>query len=547
MKIFNQIYKHSFTKKALLSGSLFWCFSAVVMAQQIKTDIDTTAIAIGEQLFYKITVEADSTAQIGFPEEQSFSPLEMVEFSKTDTTKNKDRIRLQRIYSLTQFDSGSYTIPRQKIYVNEQLFYTDSIRIAVANVAVDTVKQKMYDIKPIIAVEKDRSGWWKWPLYILLLLLVLAAVVYWFFIRKKPLTEAEKIAQLPAYERAMIALKKLEDSRYLIQSEYKTYYSQLTDIVRQYLEEDANIAALESTTDQLIDRLELLTDAGELQLDKQTITEFEQILQTADLVKFARSKPDTKLAENHRSSIEQIVTKTKEALPEPTEEEQMEDLEYRAELAKKKRKKKIQYGAVAALFVVLLTLGGTMWYYGAQNTMDTILRNPSKRLLEKEWVQSEYGFPPVVIKTPEVLSRVDTKIPPEAKANITEMQSFVYDNLPAHFSIAIHTTSFNGAFETELEKTVEAALKKMETQGAKNLITKNEAFDSPSGVQGLKTFGKGDFHLPNGDFVKGEYLLLHFGGKGFLQQIIISWEQEDSYAKQIVERIENGLDVTTQI
>jgi len=41
--------------------------------------IDTTFIKIGEQINYKITVEADSTAQVIFPEGQTFSPLETVE------------------------------------------------------------------------------------------------------------------------------------------------------------------------------------------------------------------------------------------------------------------------------------------------------------------------------------------------------------------------------------------------------------------------------------------------------------------------------------
>ncbi|MCV6631282.1 MAG: hypothetical protein OIF50_15630 [Flavobacteriaceae bacterium] len=542
-----QIYSYRFSKNLwsfLLMAAL--C-TPWLQAQEISVDMDTTHIHIGDQIRYKIRVEIDSTDVVDFPEGQSFLPLETVEISPTDTTKNNQRYILQRIYALTQFDSGYYTLPQQKITINNKAFFTDSARIRVADVAVDTTKQKLYDIKPIIAVEKDHSGWWRLPLYILLALLLLGAVVYWFFVRKKPLSEEEQIAQLPAYDRAILALQQLEKSKYLIQSEYKAYYSQLTDIVRQYLEEDAKIAALESTTDQLIDRINLLNDSGELKLDAQTINEFQQILQTADLVKFARSKPENKLAESHRSSIEQIVTKTKEALPEPTEEELQANQEYLAEMAAKKSKKRMQYSLIGGIGLLVLAFGVTMAIVGPQKTIDTVLRNPSMVLLEKEWVKSEYGYPPVILETPEVLQREKTKIPTAEKANITAIQQFGYNKPSAHFSVFIRTTSFNGEFETELEKAVEAALKQMDKQGAKNLISKNEAFDTPSGIQGLKTFGKGDFDLPNGDQIKGEYLLLHFGGKGFLQQIIIRWEQEDIYAQQIVERIESGLDVKTQI
>ncbi|MEZ4840265.1 MAG: hypothetical protein R2821_01770 [Flavobacteriaceae bacterium] len=52
-------------------------------------------------------------------------------------------------YKLTSFDSGSYVIPKQSVFIWNQPYFTDSIRIDVATVAVDTLKQKMYPIKAI--------------------------------------------------------------------------------------------------------------------------------------------------------------------------------------------------------------------------------------------------------------------------------------------------------------------------------------------------------------------------------------------------------------
>jgi len=77
-----------------------------------------------------------------------------------------------------------------------------------------------------------------------------------------------------------------------------------------------------------------------LELDKDTIFQFKRILQTADLVKFAKSKPDTSVAEQDRQAIKDIVVKTHDALPEPTEEELMEQAEYQEELERKKKRKK---------------------------------------------------------------------------------------------------------------------------------------------------------------------------------------------------------------
>ena len=139
------------------------------------------------------------------------------------------------------------------------------------------------------------------------------------YFERKPLSEAEKEALLPPYDRALLELKKLDNSKYLIQDEYKQYYSELTDIVRSYLEEDVNVSALESTTDELIVKLEMMKDAGELNLDRDPINQFKSILQTADLVKFAKSKPPTNVALQDRKAVEHIVVKTHEAIPEPTD------------------------------------------------------------------------------------------------------------------------------------------------------------------------------------------------------------------------------------
>ncbi|MEP2278485.1 MAG: hypothetical protein ABJI11_03585, partial [Maribacter sp.] len=216
---------------------VFLLFIFELSAQErpkITTEVDTTFIKIGEQVQWKITVDIDSTDFVIFPEGQTFSPLETVEAFATDTTRKKDRLTLQKIYALTQFDSGAYKLPAQRIDINGVGFITDSTMINVATVPVDTLNQKMYDIKPLINVEKSNYAFWKYLLISLLVLLIFGGLLYWFVFRKKPLTEEEKVALLPPYDRALLELKRLENSRYLIQDEYKEYYSELTTILRSY-------------------------------------------------------------------------------------------------------------------------------------------------------------------------------------------------------------------------------------------------------------------------------------------------------------------------
>ena len=527
----------------------FLLFSLVGLAQTkstVSAEIDTTAIKIGEQIQYKITVETDSLNLVYFPEDQTFSPVEMVEALKIDTTKNKDRITLQRIYALTQFDSGAYTIPQQRIAINEEPFFTDSFRIRVGDVAVDTTKQKLYDIKPLIEVEKSNARIWKIILIILGLLLI-AGLVYWFFLRKKPLTEDEKVALLPPYDRALLQLKELENSRYLIQDEYKKYYSELTNIVRAYLEEDAHVSALESTTDQLIDKLELLKDAGDLRIDEDTIGQFKKVLQTADLVKFAKSKPATSVAEQDRLLVENIVVKTKEALPEPTEEDLLLNEAYLEEVAKKKQRKRIYIAA--AIFGGLVLVGGgvSTAYFGFKKVKDAVFGYPTKELLEGEWVSSSYGFPPVIIESPEVLLRQEVKLPQETAEAVKEIQIFSYGSYLGLFSVSTGSTTFKEQIDPNFEAAISGTLTSFEASGIKNIIPKQEDFVSKSGVQGLKTFGSGQFQDPiTKDKKNIKYTMVVFGGKGFIQQVVLTWEEGDEYAEKIVERVLASVDVKTQ-
>jgi hypothetical protein len=514
---------------------------------KVSSSADTTSIKIGEQIQFQVTVEADTTAQVIFPEGQTFSPLETVEAFKTDTTKQLDRMTLQKIYALTQFDSGSYTLPIQRIEIDGKGYFTDSLKVQVTTVEVDTITREIYDIKPLIPVEKNSADI-PFFVWIILGVLILAGLVYWFFFRKKLLSEDEKEALLPPYDRALLELKRLEKSRYLIQDEYKKYYSELTDIVRSYLEEDVHISALESTTGQLISKLELMKDAGALKIESDTIDQFKKILETADLVKFARSKPESSKAEQDRKAIEQIVIKTKEAIPEPTEEELMQEAAYQETLLLRKKRKRLVLASLSAAAILILALGVSVFYYGFENVRDTVVRNPSKRLLEGEWVSSSYGYPPIDLSAPEVLIRQEVVIAPEEKDKIKNTQVFSYYNSDNMLGVGTSSTMLTEPTDPDYQKSVDQILKEFADKGAKNIITKQEEFSSASGVPGLKVYGSGTFQTnKSGERIKGKYAIILFGGKGFQQQIVLSWEDGDAYAEEIINRIINSIDVKTQV
>ena len=165
-----------------------------------------------------------------------------------------------------------------------------------------------FDIKPIIKVEKSASNWWLYLLLVIVSLGAIAFLLYWFIWRKKPLTEEEEIALLPPYDRAKLAIAKLEEQNYLAQEDLKGFYSELTFIIRKFLDDKVYDRSLESTTDELIERLQLLKDGNQFALKKDTISNIETILKRADLVKFAKSKPGIALAELDKQTIVTIYT-----------------------------------------------------------------------------------------------------------------------------------------------------------------------------------------------------------------------------------------------
>ncbi|MFH4966624.1 hypothetical protein V8G61_00350 [Gaetbulibacter sp. M240] len=528
--------------KAFLILFLFSCFIGTSQ-EQVAATIDSTTIKIGQQINYNISVKTDSTKLVVFPEGKSFSPLEIISSYPIDTLQNNDTYRLVKKYGLTQFDSGQYTIPRQKVLVGDKTFYTDSLQVMVNTIAVDTTKQGLYDIKPIIEVEKAASNWWKYALIILLILAIAAFLVYWFIWRKKPMTEKE-IALLPPYDRAKLALKKLDESPYLEQQNLKDYYSELTFIIRKYLDEKVYDRALESTTGELIDRLNLLKDGNRFGISNEDIENLERILRRADLVKFAKSAPDIELAKLDRETIDAEIDHVKEALPEPTEEEKLLDEQYRKALARKKKRRKIILTVISGIALLSAIYVGFSLKYGFVYVKDTIIGHESKELLEGTWVTSEYGAPPITISTPKVLGREQIPMPKAFQGKM-KVNTFGYENL-GRLSIVLSNVVLEQPQDSlDLNNVINGTLKTLEAKGAQNIITKTEKFTTPNGAEGIKTFGSLEFPIGESDDLRsGKYALLTFTSENrVIQQILMTWRNDDVYLDDIAQRVINAVEL----
>lgn len=530
---------------------LILLFSLIGWAQpKVETSIDTTKNKIGAQFNLTLRTNVDTLSQVTFPGGTTFGAMEVIRNYKVDTVKKDNRYELIKKYGLANFDSGSYQVPRLKVIINGKSYFSDSIRVDVAPVAVDTLKQKLFDIKPV--AEEASGGWmiWLWIALGILACGIGGAIVY-LLVRKAQQKQVEEEIFKTPIEKATTLLSNLEKKELVQRGEVKDYYSQMTDIARTYIEEVIHIPAMESTTAELIPALRAAALQKNLPVSADTFENLERVLQQADLVKFAKSRPmDFQIADD-RTKIEKVIVTIDRSIPiEPEEDDGTEAFleAQRVKLMRQKRKRRILISA-ASVLVVLVCIGG---YFvatkGFTRTWDSVTGKQTLYLLESEWVKSEYGNPSVQIETPAVLFRNsgDKVLPKDVMALMKEFQMFGYGSLTGDFYIGVSTNTYKGDEQVDLEKAMNAAISMFETQGAQNMLVKQETYDTREGISGRKAYGTFS-RIDSGSRSSGRYYyeMLLFGQQNGLQLITLVYPEGDTYAKEISDRVLNSVELKT--
>ena len=529
---------------------LFLLFTTTLFAQKrVETSIDTTKNKIGAQFNLTLRIVVDTTETVTFPSGNNFGRMEVIRNYVVDTVKKDNRYELIKKYGLAQFDSGKYTVPSLKVFINQKPYFSDSLSVEVANVSVDTLQQKMYEIKPIFGAPSASSGIWKW-LLIVALLVGVGFLVY-YLIKKYQKKKIDKETFKTPIEKATSLLNTLEKKELWQKGEVKAYYSELTDITRNYIEEAIEIPAMESTTSELIVGLRNASQKKKMAVSQETLENLERVLKQADLVKFAKSKPlDFEISED-KKKIEKAILTLDNAIPvEVEEEDDILNEAQRQKLIKEKLKKKRNARIGIAIASVVGLIVGVFTFFvltkGFDFVKDNLIGHPTKDLMEGEWVLSEYGNPSVRVETPKVLKRMDAKktLPKEAFAVIKDMQLFSYGSLLDNFYLSVSTLQYKEQIEIDLNKGLEGSVRILEAQGAQNMILKQEDFSTKEGITGKKGYGSFSMIDPiKKESTKIYYEILIFGQEGGLQQIVILHEEGDEYANQISERVLNSVEL----
>ena len=478
--------------------------------QEVTASIDRDSLLIGEQVELQLSASADPEALILFPEGQTFYPLEVVNESAIDTLSKRPQLSLRKTYKITQFEAGDYLIAPQQITINRNPYTTEAIPVRINDVVVDTTAQGLFDIKPIGQKVPESKSYW--PYALIIALIAIGLLVYFKRFR-------EKKRVISPFEEAIHSIDRLKQIEVV---EAASIYFSATSIFKTYLHRRLSLSTEQRTSKELIGLLDSLgQNEPYYQQTKEQQTGLKELLNRAELYKFAKQS----VTDEQRSADLLLISQTIETY----EEGYLRKLEALTIVPQKKNRLK-QRGiiAISTLILVLGSLGVYGYLNGYQNLWDSITLNPFKKSYEQTWLSSSYGFPPVSIEAPEALIR--------------DEEGFSW-NLNEDLTVSIRIEKSESESEIDFVALSEAQLLRFEEEGFSTILPKSEIYNTKEEVTGYHSFGTAL------DAAKNERSFDHviFGGKGFSQEVVITYPTGDRWAEQIAARIMESIKVTTEL
>lgn len=354
---------HTLTmKKRVLYITITLLVLAVMpaMSQNVKFDIyfdslgiDTKEMRIGEQvkLTYELSVDSGYNVQIPSIGKGAAGGIEVLDSALSKSTTVDGRRIYKGEYVVTAFNEAPFVIAPIVARVDSDVYYTNTAHLIVNSVPIDTVNLK--NIKGYRPVWDVSLTWneYRDTVYLSFLIVLLLALLVWIVIRyinNKPIIRIVKIKPLkPSHFTALQKMDEIKNDAVLHNEEnVKEYYTRLTDTLREYMCNRYKFNATDMTTPEIISNLLEFND-------KEAIKELREILEVADLVKFAKLQPA--INENDRNMLNAIefVNATKDV-----EEENRKPVEHTEVNERSLNQKRL---LIAAIFAVLCALIALTW------------------------------------------------------------------------------------------------------------------------------------------------------------------------------------------
>ncbi len=323
--------RHKIILLTVMSAIVMLTSSVNAQTVSVNAKLDSTLMFIGGQMNLTLELNQPKDVFIKFPAytDTITKSIEIVSATKIDTTVHENnRLTLTQTYRITSFDSGLQYIPPIVFELAEdqvkKIYKTEPMAIMVVNPfkSVDP-KKGITDIKhpmdaPFVLAELIPYLPW-----ILLALAVIGIIIFLIirYSRRKDAGATGKRSKPkePPHVIALRNLNRIKEEKLWQKDKVKKYHSELTDTIRQYIEDRFGVNAMEQTTDETLESMKHV----ELP-DREVLSKLQQILELADLVKFAKFKPLPD--ENELSMINALffVNQTKEEMIKSLEEQQKE-------------------------------------------------------------------------------------------------------------------------------------------------------------------------------------------------------------------------------
>ena len=287
-----------------------------ILALVVSAAIDSTTLFIGDQtdLHLRATCEVGEQVQLPLLDEQLIPGIEIVDRTIIDTTTlNDGRIQYNQYLTLTSFEDSLFYIEPLPFVTGNDTIWSESLMLNVVQpFEMDSADMAITDIKDIY---RAPIWWWGISRWVLLALAIAGVGVGGYYlitylqsrIGKKEEEASPTEPLRPAEEVALEKLDAIREQKIWQSGQVKEYHTQLTDVVREYIDRRFEVNSAEQTSDETLRAMRPL-----LSEKKDIFEQLRKMLTLADLVKFAKW---TTTPDENETSLRSAYTFVKETTP----------------------------------------------------------------------------------------------------------------------------------------------------------------------------------------------------------------------------------------
>ena len=209
-------------------------------------------------------------------------------------------------FTIANFDTGSYTFPPSIAFFNSNKLFSNSLQFIIE---MDKIDEKSF-IKNIKPIKEVSIAWYEYLFHfikkygwlILIILVFISAAIYLYqkFYKKK--INSISIPTIPLELTLLESLKNIEEKKYWENGRFKKYYSELSNVLWQFLEYRYSIQTFEKTSGEILESLKWS------EIPNKYPSELSRFFEISDGVKFAKFNPLQKDNIHSLELIKELIT-----------------------------------------------------------------------------------------------------------------------------------------------------------------------------------------------------------------------------------------------